>query len=296
MTSFLGKRPSKVNLRERLSSPGIIRMPSAIDPLSAMLIERAGFDAVHVTGSGIARSFGFPDIGLVTMTEMIDRTRAIVRAVNCPVIADADTGYGNAINVMRTVAEFESAGASAIHLEDQVTPKKCGHYEGKELITIAEMALKIEAACAARVSPDFLIMARTDARAVEGFDAALRRCEAYLGAGADILYIEAPESIAEVEEIPKRIAAPHLINMYSGGRTPRLQAKVLDQMGYKIVSYPSHIQRAAIRSMIDALESLSLDDPASIDDDDLFISFAEREAIVGFAEFSALQDRYLPAR
>jgi 2-methylisocitrate lyase-like PEP mutase family enzyme len=296
MTSFVGKRPPKPNLRERLLSPGIIRMPSAIDPLSAMLIERAGFDAVHVTGSGIARSLGFPDIGLVTMTEMVERTRAIVRAVNCPVIADADTGYGNAINVMRTVAEFESTGASGIHFEDQVTPKRCGHYDGKELISTAEMALKIEAACAARTSSDFLIMARTDARATEGFDATLRRSEAYLAAGADILFIEAPESIAEVEQIPKRIAAPHLINMYSGGRTPRLQAKVLEQMGYKIVSYPSHIQRAAIRATIDALESLLLDDPASIDDDDLFIPFAEREAIVGFAEFSALQDRYLPAR
>jgi carboxyvinyl-carboxyphosphonate phosphorylmutase len=296
MTSFIGKRPSKPTLRERLSSPGIIRMPSAVDPLSAMLIERAGFEAVHVTGSGIARSFGFPDIGLVTMSEMVERTRAIVRAVNCPVIADADTGYGNAMNVMRTVAEFEAAGASAIHLEDQITPKRCGHYEGKELISTTEMALKIEAACAARRSADFLIMARTDARAVEGFEEALRRCQAYLAAGADILFMEAPQSIAEVEAIPKRIQTPHLINMYSGGRTPRIKAKVLEKMGYKIVSYPSHIQRAAIRSTINALESLRLDDPAAIDDDDLFISFTEREALVGFAEFSDLQNRYLPAR
>ena len=223
-------------------------MPSAVDPLSAMLIERAGFDAVHVTGSGIARSLGFPDIGLVTMSEMVERTRAIVRAVNCPVIADADTGYGNAINVMRTVVEFEAAGASAIHLEDQVTPKRCGHYEGKELISTTEMALKIEAACAARRSADFLIMARTDARAVEGFEEALRRCQAYLAAGADILFMEAPESMVEVEAIPKRIQAPHLINMYSGGRTPRDQSNSSGEHGLqdRIVSFSYSTSRHSI--------------------------------------------------
>ena len=165
------------HLRTLLAAGRLIRAPSATDGLSAKLISSAGFEAIHLTGSGVSRSIGYPDIGLVTMTEMVERARMMVNAVSVPVIADADTGYGNAMNMMRTVSEFERAGVAAIHVEDQVTPKRCGHYDGKELITPKEMALKIEAACHARRNRDFVIVARTDARGIEGFESAVQRAK-----------------------------------------------------------------------------------------------------------------------
>ncbi|MCW5886788.1 MAG: isocitrate lyase/PEP mutase family protein [Anaerolineales bacterium] len=292
-TDLPSKGSAARQLRNLLAGGELIRAPSATDGLSAKLIGNAGFDAIHVTGSGVSRSMGYPDIGLVTMPEMVDRARLVANAVSIPVIADADTGYGNAMNMMRTVQEFEGAGVAAIHVEDQVTPKRCGHYERKELIPASEMALKIEAACQARRSQDFVIIARTDARGIEGFDAALARARLYRQAGADVLFIEAPETRDEIEHIPKLIDAPVLINMYSGGKTPLVSTADLKAWGYRIVVWPSHLQRASIRAMQRALELLKREDISAADDPDLMVSFAEREELVGMAEIEALERRYL---
>ena len=297
MLSHVNRRTSAAGLlREMLARPGLIRAPSATDGLSARMIAAAGFEAIHLTGSGVARSMGYPDIGLVTMNETLDRARSMTRSVGIPVIADADTGYGNALNVIRTVQEFEAAGIAGLHLEDQVTPKRCGHYEGKQLIPADEMALKIEAACAARRDPDFVIIARTDARGVEGYDAAIRRGELYAKAGADVLFIEAPESRAEVERMVAHFKVPLLMNMYSGGKTPLVSTADLRAMGYRIVIWPSHLQRAAIMAMKRALELLQREDVSAADDPDLMVSFAEREAIVGLPEAGELERRFLEGK
>ena len=280
-------------LRALLSRRALIRAPSAFDGLSAKLIAKAGFEAVHLTGSGVSRSIGYPDIGLVTMSEMAERARMLANAVSVPVIADADTGYGNAMNLMRTIREFEAAGVAAVHVEDQITPKRCGHYDRKELIPAEEMALKIQAACEARRDPAFIIIARTDARGIEGFDAAVRRANLYREAGADVLFIEAPESREEVERIPRLVNAPVLINMYSGGKTPLVSAADLRTWGYGIVVWPSHLQRASIRAMQRALELLEREDASAADDPALMVSFAEREELVGMAEMEALERRFL---
>jgi 2-methylisocitrate lyase-like PEP mutase family enzyme len=280
-------------LRELLDNPGLVRAPGVGDALSAKLVALGTFEAVHLSGSAVSRTLALPDLGLVTLTEMIDRTRSIVRAVDLPVIADADSGYGNAINLIRTVEEFEAAGAAGIHIEDQVTPKRCGHYGSKMLISPREMALKIEAACTSRENSDFVIIARTDARAVEGFQSALERAKLYASAGADVLFIEAPESLAEVEEIAATLHEPLMLNMFSGGKTPAISVSHLRQLGYKIVIFPSHLQRAAIHAMQRALDLLKREDESAANDPDLMISFEEREAILGVSEFYALERRYL---
>jgi 2-methylisocitrate lyase-like PEP mutase family enzyme len=280
-------------LHDLLRQGRLIRAPSATDGLSAKLINTAGFEAIHLTGSGVSRSIGYPDIGLVTMSEMVERARMLVNVASLPVIADADTGYGNAMNVMRTVREFESAGVAAIHVEDQITPKRCGHYDGKELIPAREMALKIQAACEARRDPNFVIVARTDARGIEGFEAAIQRARLYREAGADVLFIEAPESREEVQRIPKLVDAPVLINMYSGGKTPLVSTADLRAWGYRIVVWPSHLQRASIRAMQRALDLLKREDISAADDPELMVPFAEREELVGMAEVEALERRFL---
>src|SRR5947209_9259162 len=200
----------------------MVLAPGCYDPLGARLIEEAGFPAAYMTGFGSAAArLGQPDVGLLTLSEMVDNAHRIAEAVGIPVIADADTGYGNALNVIRTVREYEAAGVAAIHIEDQVMPKKCGHIEGKELIGAGEMVAKVSAAVAARRSSDFLIIARTDARAVEGLGGALDRAQRYRDAGADILFVEAPQSAEEIQEIGARFAGvPLLFNYAEGGRTP----------------------------------------------------------------------------
>ena len=280
-------------LRDLLAKPGIVRAPGVVDPISAKLVERAGFEAVYVTGGGISRGMGFPDVGLVTMTEMVDRVRLIVQAVSLPVIADADTGYGNAINLIRAMTEFEMAGVAAVHIEDQVTPKKCGHYAGKQLVPSAEMEKKIEAAAAARRDADVVIVARTDGRAVEGFEAAVARANAYVKAGADAIFFEAPETIDEIREVPKRVQAPLLMNMFAGGKTPVVSAADLEKFGYRVVIYPSHLQRAAIRAMQKALDQLKRDETGDGAGADLMVTFKDRDAIVGLADVKDLERRYL---
>jgi 2-methylisocitrate lyase-like PEP mutase family enzyme len=264
-----------------------------VDAVSARLVERAAFESVYVTGGGIARSMGFPDVGLVTMTEVVDRVRLIAQSVSLPVIADADTGYGNAINLMRTIVEFETTGVAAVHIEDQVTPKKCGHYSGKQLVPSAEMEKKIAAAIAARRDPDLVIIARTDGRGVEGFEAAVARANAYVKAGADAIFVEAPETLGEIEELPKRVTAPLLINMFAGGKTPVVSATDLEAMGYRIVIYPSQLQRAAIRATQRALDQLKRDETGEGATADLMVSFEERDALAGLADVKALEERFL---
>src|SRR4030042_1022673 len=217
--------------REGLRGKGIIVAPGAYDALSARIIERAGFPAVYLTGGGLSRSWGFPDMGLMTMTENVSFIARVCDSVEIPVIADADTGYGNALNVMRTVREYERAGVAAFHLEDQVTPKRCGHYEGKDVVSKGEMIEKIKAAVDARKDTDLAIIARTDSRAVLGFDEAIQKGNAYAGAGADIVFVEAPQGLEELRRITEEIRAPILVNMIRGSRTPLPPAKEFETRG-----------------------------------------------------------------
>lgn len=225
-------------LRKLLSRDQILVAPGAHDPLVARIIEKEGFEAVYMTGYGTSASvLGQPDVGLLTQTEMAIRAANLVEAVSIPVIADADTGYGNAINVQRTVRLYEKAGVACIQLEDQVAPKKCGHMLGREIISQEEMVGKIKAACDARVDDDLMIMARTDARTNFGIDAAIERGLAYEAAGADIIFIESPESIEEMQKVTSSFNVPVLANMLEHGRTPLLTAKELEDLGYDLVIF-----------------------------------------------------------
>lgn len=227
-------------LRELLSAGRIVVAPGAYDALSARLVEEAGFPCVYMTGFGTAASLlGRPDIGLLSGTEMVDNARRIAGCVAVPVVADADTGYGNPINVIRTVRDYERAGVAGIHLEDQVMPKRCGHLSGKVLVPVGEMVAKVRAAVEARIDPDFVIIARTDARAVEGLQDALDRAARYLDAGADVLFVEAPEDDEEIEAIAHRFrGVPLLFNWAEGGRTPPVSLDILERLGFRIVIFP----------------------------------------------------------
>jgi len=279
-------------LRTLLKGKGILVAPGAFDGLSARLIERAGFPLIYVTGGGIARSMGYPDMGLITMSEVIIRVKNIVDVTKIPVLGDADTGYGNALNVMRTVREFETVGVAGIHIEDQITPKKCGHYEGKSLISEEEMTKKIEAAIEARTDPDFIIIARTDARAVEGLKNAIRRGRRYAEAGADMIFVEAPQSLEEIKEIANSISVPLLINMFKGGKTPLIPMDELGAMGYRIAIVPSPLQLAAIYAMDHLLKILKREgtiEPFS----ESMVSFKERDEIVDLPKFQEWERRFL---
>jgi methylisocitrate lyase len=237
-------------LRQLLEGPGIVMVPGAHDALTARLVEQAGFSACYMTGAGtVGALLGLPDVGLITMTEMVMNARYLTRALSIPLISDADTGYGNAINVMRTVREYEGAGVAGLHLEDQIFPKKCGHMEGKALIPLEEMVGKIRAAREAREDPDFVIIARTDSRAVEGVEAAVRRARAYREAGADVIFPEAPQSREELAHFAREIPGPLLANMTEFGKTPLVPAAELERMGYRLVIYPVSALRVAHRAV-----------------------------------------------
>ena len=226
-------------LSERLRQPGLIVAPGVYDLVSAKLADQAGFDALYMTGFGVVAShLGYPDAGLATYSDMLGRVRQIAEGTATPLIADGDTGYGGLLNVDHTVRGYEAAGAQAIQLEDQEFPKKCGHTPSRRVIPLADAARKIKVAAQARSSKDFKIIARTDARTAHGLDEALRRGEAFLKAGADILFIEAPESVAEMERIGRSFEAPLLANMVEGGRTPILSREELERIGYKLAIYP----------------------------------------------------------
>ncbi|NNN19716.1 MAG: isocitrate lyase/PEP mutase family protein, partial [Acidimicrobiaceae bacterium] len=253
-----GSNPG-ARLRELLAGPEPLMAPGAFDGLSARLIEEAGFDAVYMTGFGAAAAIlGRPDVGLLTMTEMVDHARQISQAVSpLPVIADADTGYGNPISVIRTIQQYELAGVAGFHLEDQVAPKKCGHMAGKEVIPRNDMVSKIKAAVDARRSADFVIIARTDARAVEGLESALDRAKSYRDAGADVLFIEAPEGIGEIEVIAKTFSdMPLLYNWAEGGKTPPLTYDEIRQLGFKMIIFPVGALLSATQAIREVLKSL----------------------------------------
>jgi carboxyvinyl-carboxyphosphonate phosphorylmutase len=237
-------QPSR--FRALLQKQEMIVAPGAYDCITARLIEQAGFTAVYMTGAGTAASLGYPDFGLVTMSEMVANAHRIASAVEIPLIADADTGYGNELNVFRTVREYERSGVAGIHIEDQVFPKKCGHLEGKEVIASEEYAAKIRAACAARRDPEFMIIARTDARAVAGFDEAIARANAALAAGADMAFVEAPQTIDEVAAVPRLVNGPCLLNVVRGGKTPDLNLREAESMGYKLAIVPGLLIKSVI--------------------------------------------------
>lgn len=230
--------PRSKPLAEMIRSGPMVVAPGAYDCITARLIEQAGYPAVYMTGAGTSAAHGLPDYGLVTMSEMVDNARRITSCISVPLVSDSDTGYGNELNAYRTVQEFERAGVSAIHIEDQVFPKKCGHLDDKELVSIEDYTAKIRAAVAARRSRDFLIIARTDARAVAGFDEAVRRANAAAEAGADLIFLEAPQTMEEVAKVPQVVKAPCLLNMVLKGKTPHVNLKDAEGMGYRITILP----------------------------------------------------------
>jgi 2-methylisocitrate lyase-like PEP mutase family enzyme len=237
-------KPSQ--LRELLRRDGLITAPGAYDCITARMIEQAGFSAVYMTGAGTAAMLGYPDYGLVTMSEMVENAGRIAAAVSVPVIADADTGYGNELNVVRTVREYEQRGVAAIHIEDQGFPKKCGHLENKIVVPLEDYVAKIRAAVSARRDPDFLIIARTDARAVLGFQDAIRRANAAIDAGADMAFVEAPESLEEVAAVPRLVRGPCLLNVVWRGKTPDVALDEARAMGYKLAILPVLLFNAVV--------------------------------------------------
>jgi carboxyvinyl-carboxyphosphonate phosphorylmutase len=276
-------------LRELLETPGIIRAPGVYDAWSARLVEAAGFPAAYMTGYGTSASvIGQPDLGFLTMTEMVNHARNIAGAINIPLIADADTGYGGPLNVVRTVREYEGAGVAALQLEDQVFPKRCGHMEGKQLIPVADMVAKIRAAIHARQSKDFIIISRTDARAVLGFDGAIERARAYDQAGADVVFIEAPESVEEMKKIGAILNKPLFANMVENGKTPFLTGKELEELGYKIVIYPLSALYAATSAVIGLLERLKEDDTTA-NFRDKMVDFKKFNDLVGLTRMQNLE-------
>jgi 2-methylisocitrate lyase-like PEP mutase family enzyme len=278
-------------LRALLQTGQIVVAPGAFDGLSARLVEQAGFPAVYASGGAIARSCGVPDIGLISPDEIAGRLARMVEVVGIPIIADADTGYGNALNAQRAARAFERAGVAAFHLEDQTYPKKCGHYDDKALVPAAEMMQKLKAVRDALVDPDFIVIARTDAIAVEGFSAALDRAATYREAGADMIFVEAPTTEQEIAEVAKRVPGWKLINMFQGGKTPLLPAGRLQELGYQLVIIPSDTQRAAIRAMQRVLDAIARDGSSAAMTADM-ASFKEREAVVGTAGYLDRDKRY----
>jgi 2-methylisocitrate lyase-like PEP mutase family enzyme len=263
-------------LRRLIAGGGYTMVPGAYDTLTARLVEQAGFAAVYLTGGGYSRASGYPDLGLLTVVENVRFIGLTVEAVSIPVIADADTGYGNAINVIRTVREYEKSGVAGFHIEDQVAPKKCGHYEGKEVISRAEM----------------VIIARSDARAVEGLQAAIDRVNAYLEAGADVGFVEAPQSVEELRIVGRQVRGPALVNVFEGGKTPMLGAAELEGMGFRLGIYPSQTHRAAIRAAQRVLRALKADGDTNRVEADL-ATFQEREAAVGTEQWRVLEEKSL---
>jgi len=294
MTPLLrGHTGSQPRLRALLETARPVLAPGCYDALGARLIKEAGFPAVYMTGFGTSAGLlGRPDVGLVSMSEMVDNARRIVEAVDLPVIADADTGYGNPINVIRTVREYERAGVAALHIEDQVAPKKCGHMEGKQVIPLDEMAQKVRAAVEARQDPDLVIIARTDANAVYGLEDALRRGKAYQEAGADVIFIEAPRSVEELRAIKQALPdIPLLFNWADTAKTPPLPLNQIRGLGYKLVIFPVSLLFAATHAMLQLLEVFK-QGQIPTEYADHMVTFAQFTQQIGLPEIQALERRY----
>ena len=276
-------------LRALLQGEEMVIAPGAYDGLTAMLVAQAGFPAVYMTGAGTSVSHGYPDFGLLTMSEMVDNAGRIVRAVDVPVIADADTGYGNELNVFRTVQEYQQRGVAAIHIEDQVSPKKCGHLDDKEIVPREDYVAKIRAAVAARQG-DFMIIARTDARAVAGMDEAVARANEALAAGADMAFVEAPQTMDELAAVPKLVRGPCLLNVVRGGKTPEIDLHRAQTMGYRLAIVPGLLLKAVIGACDDVLAELKARHIHPVPRTDMTV----REAFnrVGAEEWDALRTRF----
>jgi 2-methylisocitrate lyase-like PEP mutase family enzyme len=281
-------------LRELLRQPGLIVAPGAFDALSARLIEQAGFAVVYMTGSGAANSLlGQPDVGLTTMTEMAGQAARICAAVELPVVADADTGYGGVLNVRRTVQEYERAGVSGLHVEDQTFPKRCGHFAGKSVVPLEEGVARIRAALSARRDPDLVIIARTDAAAVEGLDAAIRRARAYEDAGADVLFVEAPHGVDELRTIGRSFRVPLIANMVEGGATPILPAAELEEMGFKLVLHAGALLRASALAMQEVLAHVH-EHRSTLGIEHRLITFDERNRVTDLDGMLGWADQFAP--
>ena len=269
-----------------------VLVPGAFNALSAKVIEDLGFEAIYVTGAGVTNMlFGMPDQGFMGLSEIAEHTARIRDAVNVPLLVDADTGFGNALNVYHTVRTLERAGADCIQLEDQVAPKRCGHFNGKEVISTEEAVSKIKAAVDARRDPNLLIMARTDAAATHGFEAAVERAQRFAEAGADILFVEAVTSAEEIRALPTRLAAPQLMNMVIGGKTPIFDAEQLAALGYGIVLYANAALQGAVAGMQKTLTVLR-DEKSVQEASGLVATFAERQRLVGKPAWDALEQRF----
>ena len=283
-------------MKEMLLDKKIAVVPSAYDGLSARVIQHCGFEALHLTGAGSSACLlGAADMGVATISEMSTHAKNVVLAVDVPVIADVDTGFGNALNVYRSIQEYERAGIVGTHLEDQVTPKRCGHLDGKQLITVEEMVGKIEAAMAARTDPDFILIARTDARTGEGLDEAIRRANIYQEAGADCIFVESPKSADEMREIRKRVKGPLLANMVEGGKTPPIKTSDLEEMGYNIVIYPVTGWMGAAVTMRELMMELRETGTTQgfWERTNLKMSFKELFDILGYQKFREIEERYI---
>ncbi len=280
-------------LRELLAAPGIVPAPGAYDCLSAAVIERAGFPVVYMTGAGTSISrTGYPDIGLTTMSEMVANAAAIARTVSVPVIADADTGYGDVLQVQRTVREYERAGVAGIHIEDQESPKRCGHLDDKRVVPAEEMVRKLHAALDAREDDDFTIIARCDALAVTGWDDALRRCEAYVEAGADVLFLEALQTREQAMDVTGRFDVPVLYNFVETGKSPLLPVSELEALGFKLVIFPISAMLAALRTMTDLMRELRETGTTAHLVADRMVSIQECFDTVGLSDMLALDAAY----
>ena len=283
---------SRVSLAQRLRQPGLVVAPGVYDMVSLRLADSFGFDALYMTGFGtVASHLGLPDAGIATYTDMVQRVRTMASMATAPLIADGDTGYGGLLNVAHTVRGYEAAGAAAIQLEDQEFPKKCGHTPGRRVVPMADMVRKIRVAVEARSDKDFLIIARTDARTALGLDEALRRAEAYAEAGADVLFVESPESVEEMERIGRTLDSPLVANMVEGGRTPVLSRSDLEAIGYKIAIFPvtallaaTEAMRAAYAQIRQHGSSAGLSTP--------LMPFSDLTKLMGFEEVWAFDRRH----
>ncbi len=281
-------------IMEILEKEETVLVPGCYDSLSGKILKQAGFKVIYMTGSGVTSSLlGKPDVGLLSVTEMVNQARHIVNATGLPLICDCDTGYGNSINVVRAVQEFERAGVAGIHIEDQVTPKKCGHFEGKNVIQAEEMVNKLKAAQFARQDKDFLIIARSDARAGLGFDEVLHRGKMYKEAGADMLFIEAPQSEEELEIIAETFKdIPLLINMVEGGKTPTFPLEYFKKLGFKIVLYPTSGVRVVMKALQDFAAHLFIHGNTEGFIEHM-VSFEGRNLITGLKDIKELEDKFL---
>ena len=287
MSHYLG-----TTLKARLLQKNGLLVPGAANALAARVIHALGYEAIYLSGAGLTNTFyAMPDLGFINLTDLASHTQAISQAVPLPLIVDADTGFGNALNTFHTVKVLEAAGAHAIQLEDQINPKKCGHFNDQGVISKSDMVGKIKAAVDARRHQDFLIIARTDARAVEGFESAIERALAYEEAGADVLFVEAPESVEEIKAIPQRLSSPQIINMVIGGKTPNMHAKEFSDMGFGMVLYANAALQGAVKGMQLALGELKtsgrLDESSG-----LVATFKERQSLVDKDVFDQLEKKY----